>query len=348
MTRTTGDVLLVGSVPLDTAEEVFRTCAQAVGSRVSSLPDGEVGDRRAWVIYQAYRVFHGHPQLETLQRPQGVWIPTGLEDMWQFTVKEGIDAVRFEDLQYASAALASYQTFRTLRDRGEIPAPVRFQVSLPLPWDGVSWFFPAPADLVRLAPAYEAAMTRELDQIVAQIPAQDLALQWDVCREVLELEGVFSSPQDPWAHYRGQIRRLSSRIPDETLLGYHFCYADLGHRHMKEPQDLSLCVRMANAAKAESGRRVDWVHLPVPRARHDDVYFAPLTDLDIGDAKLYVGLIHHTDGVEGSLNRLATARQYASGFGVATECGFGRRPRATLPGLLRIHCEVAAALSGTL
>ena len=86
------------------------------------------------------------------------------------------------------------------------------------------------------------------------------------------------------------------------------------------------------------------MHLPVPRDRHDDAYFAPLTDLDIGEAKLYIGLIHHTDGVAGVLTRLATARKYASGFGIATECGFGRRPRATLPGLLRIHCEVAAAL----
>ncbi|MGH7962881.1 MAG: hypothetical protein ACRERD_13800 [Candidatus Binatia bacterium] len=344
MAHTTGEVLLVGSVPLDTVAEVFRTCAQTIGNCVPSLPDGEVGDRSVWVIYQAYRVFHEHPQLETLQRPQGTWIPAGLGDIWQFRVKQGVDKMQFEDLKYASAALASYRTFCALRDRGEIPASVRFQVSLPLPWDGCSWFFPDPADFLLVAPAYEAAMTRELDQITAQIPAKDLALQWDVCREVLELEGVFPSSQDPWERYAGQMRRLSPRIPENALLGYHLCYADLGHRHMKEPQDLSLCVRMANAAVAESGRQVDWVHIPVPRNRADDAYFAPLQDLAIGDAKLYVGLIHHTDGVEGALRRLAAARKYASGFGVATECGFGRRAKDTLPELLRIHREVAASL----
>jgi len=29
-------------------------------------------------------------------------------------------------------------------------------------------------------------------------------------------------------------------------------------------------------------------------------------------------------------------------FGVATECGLGRRPPETIPDLLRIHSEVAA------
>jgi hypothetical protein len=66
--------------------------------------------------------------------------------------------------------------------------------------------------------------------------------------------------------------------------------------------------------------------MPVPRHRDDDAYFAPLRDLDIGEAKLYLGLVHHTDGVEGARRRLATARKYITGFGIATECGFGRRP----------------------
>jgi hypothetical protein len=29
-------------------------------------------------------------------------------------------------------------------------------------------------------------------------------------------------------------------------------------------------------------------------------------------------------------------------FGIATECGFGRRDPATIPALLRLHAEVAA------
>ncbi|HEX3419246.1 MAG TPA: Hsp70 family protein, partial [Stellaceae bacterium] len=47
------------------------------------LPDGEVGDRRYWIDGIAYRVFNGHPEIETLRRPapdaNGVesWRPLG-------------------------------------------------------------------------------------------------------------------------------------------------------------------------------------------------------------------------------------------------------------------------------
>ena len=63
------ELLLVGSVPLDTPEEVFRTCSKAIGHLVPALPDGESVDRSLWIIMLAYRVFHGHPDIETIKRP---------------------------------------------------------------------------------------------------------------------------------------------------------------------------------------------------------------------------------------------------------------------------------------
>ena len=44
--ETTGDVLLVGSVPLDTVDDVMTTCAGRLGGRLYAMPDGEVGDVR--------------------------------------------------------------------------------------------------------------------------------------------------------------------------------------------------------------------------------------------------------------------------------------------------------------
>jgi len=38
--------------------------------------------------------------------------------------------------------------------------------------------------------------------------------------------------------------------------------------------------------------------------------------------------------------RIAVAAKYASDFGIAAECGFGRRPPETIPNLLRVHSEV--------
>ncbi len=45
MSDNPGSVLLVGSVPLESAEAVFRTCSQEFGEYLGCLPDGEVGDR---------------------------------------------------------------------------------------------------------------------------------------------------------------------------------------------------------------------------------------------------------------------------------------------------------------
>ncbi len=189
-------------------------------------------------------------------------------------------------------------------------------------------------------------MIHEVEKILTQIPAQELAIQWDVCWEVLEIERIFpwTPSGDPWQRYVNELHALSAAIPEEALVGYHFCYADLGHQHMKQPQDLGLSVQMANAAVAESGRRIDWVHMPVPRDRSDEAYFMPLQDLSVGDTPVFIGLIHHTDGLAGARRRLATAQKYLSHFGVATECGFGRREPDTLPELLRIHRETAALL----
>jgi hypothetical protein len=58
-------------------------------------------------------------------------------------------------------------------------------------------------------------------------------------------------------------------------------------------------------------------------------------------AELCIGLVHYTDGVEGTKKRIATAQKFFPDFSLATECGFGRRDPRTIPELLRIHAEVA-------
>jgi hypothetical protein len=61
---------------------------------------------------------------------------------------------------------------------------------------------------------------------------------------------------------------------------------------MVEPENLALCVWMANLAISRSPRRVDWIHMPVPIGRRDDTYFAPLKDLRIDQTRIYLGLVH--------------------------------------------------------
>jgi hypothetical protein len=142
-----------------------------------------------------------------------------------------------------------------------------------------------------------------------------------------------------------EFKHLSQTIPPSVLLGYHFCYGDLAHHHLVEPESLALSVEMANLAITNSGRRVNWVHMPVPIERSDEAYFTPLRDLKHDATKVFLGLIHRHDGVDGALTRARVAKRYLPSFGVATECGLGRREPQTLNELLRIHREVADRLA---
>jgi hypothetical protein len=137
--------------------------------------------------------------------------------------------------------------------------------------------------------------------------------------------------------------RLAEHVPAGIELLFHFCYGDAGHRHVVEPTDMGDMVEFANRLSRQVTRAIHLVHMPVPRNRADEAYFAPLERLKLeAGTELCLGLIHHSDGVDGTMRRLATAKKFRSAFSLATECGFGRREPATLPQLLRIHAQVAA------
>ena len=51
MARMENDLMLVGSIPLPTVEDVFTTCSELIGKYLPYMPDGEVGPRLVWVSY---------------------------------------------------------------------------------------------------------------------------------------------------------------------------------------------------------------------------------------------------------------------------------------------------------
>jgi hypothetical protein len=339
--RPTG-VHLVGSVPLRDAEEVFRTASVTLGGRLRRLPDGETGVRSNWVGWQIEFLARS-PQVEIVPPDPNAYAALPFARVREGASREEID---FERLGYADAALASHQVYSQLKREGVIPSNVRFQVSLPTPIATIVAFF-QPGDQLAVEPAYERAMLRELDQIVGAIPHDELAIQWDVAVEFALLEGAFPSPLVGQADLMEQVVdrliRLGNAVPADVQLGYHLCYGDAGHKHFKEPEDTSKLVAVANAVSAGLARPISWIHLPVPLNRTDDAYFAPLRDLTLHpETELYLGLVHLHDGPEGASRRIAAAQRAVADFGVATECGMGRRPPETIPDLLRLQSEVCA------
>jgi hypothetical protein len=309
-------VHLVGSVPLGSNSDVFRTTGEILGDRLQRVPDGETGKRSDWIRWQ----------LDVLTATHGLEPappnPNAYVQHPHVQVREGWQPgdILFGPLGYAQAAKDSYAEFARLREQGAIPRSYRFQVSLPTPLAVVTAFV-ARKDRVALEPAYARRLLAELDEITTAIPHEDLAVQWDVAIEIGILEGMIPSHLvDPRDEILDRLVRLGNRVPEAVELGYHLCYGDAGHRHFKQPEDTGLVVEVANALSAAVQRPIQWIHLPVPRDRSDEAYVAPLQNLRLHpETKLYLGLVHYTDGVDGTRRRIEAARRIRSDFGVATE-----------------------------
>lgn len=335
---------LIGSVGLDSAEAVFTMVADVLGDCCPRIPDGETGDRGYWIRWQQ----------ATFDRCEGLTIEDldyklpGYKDNVRrsfFRLRDGVEAAEVDlgDLGYADEALESYAVFARLQDEGRIPAGTRFLVAVPTPIALVCGFI-MPSDQLAIEPAVEAAMERELAKIQAGIPADKLSIQLDVCFEVVGTDGGPALPcANPVDDSVPRIGRLCGLINDGVELGIHLCYGDPGHQHIVEPQDLGTCVAFANGIFDKSPRRVDFIHMPVPRGRGDEGYFRPLEDMRLpNETRLILGLVHHTDGVNGTRARMAVADEFAGDYDVATECGFGRRDPSTIPELLKVHREICA------
>jgi hypothetical protein len=339
---------LIGSVPLATAEEVFRTLTAALGDLLSRVPDGETGERRRWIWWQR-AMLERHPAMQ-VDAEAGLieirqWDGVVLRRSELFGFKPGADpeAVQFPT-GYAEAALASWAVFEGLRRAGTVPAGVRFQVCLPTPMSS-AFMYVSPRSHEPYMRAYERALLGALGEIVAGIPPDALSIQWDICQEVLLFEGYFASrPADYKERVFALLQRLGAAVPAGVELGYHLCYGSPADQHLVMPRDTGILAEIS-AAIVALPRTVDFLHLPVPRERDDATYFAPLQRLRLPPStRLYLGLIHHDDDA-GDGRRIEAARRVVADFGVATECGWGRTDPARVPSLLESHRRAVARLS---
>jgi SAM-dependent methyltransferase len=326
---------LVGSVPLASAEDVFRTLGRELGDRVRRLPDGETGPRADWIVWQ-YPVLSARPQFEVAPPT-----PASYRALPRLRLRAGEDGgdLRFEHLGYADAALSSFRTFALLKRDGELPRGCRFQVSLPTPLAPVSAFVAA-EDQEVAERAYEAAMTLELQRILAGIPHDQLAVQWDTNFEFGMLQGeVGAWFPDVKGGILERLIRISRLVPGDVELGFHFCSGHDEARPRHVPGDMRGMVDVANALAASLGRPLTWVHMPVaPERPPDPAFVAPLADLRLhAGTELYLGLLHPGEDDAETERRIAVAQEAVSDFGVATVCGWGRMPARTLPALVAAH-----------
>ena len=329
-------VHLVGSIVAQTSEEAFVKSYDGLPGRLCRVPDGETGERDCFTgmfrdhIPEAYLVGHG--------------LDAGIPEN---QVKKDLQSFQ---TGYDTAALYSYAVFRRLKESGKLPQDIRFQVSLPTPVNIVIHV----KQSCRLAfdRIVETALIENLHNIQKAIPYTELAIQFDCAIDMAFLEGDVTDPRfapalslyfEPVREGLLQsIARLSSHVQPAVELGFHLCYGDLGGVHFKEPSDMAKMVDFASGITERVQHPISWFHMPVPKDRLDDAYFAPLKSLgsSFGNTQLYLGLVHQDDE-DGTRKRIQTAQKVLKDFGVSSECGFGRSSPERMASIFKIASAVS-------
>ncbi len=327
-----------GSVNLADTEAVMREITSRVPAGVRRIPDGETGDRQHWIHFQMQR-FLRTPGLEEVDTSG-----EGYAALPKVQVTPGteLDAISWPNLGYADVYRESFEMFGRLRKEGAVPDGVRFQVQYPTPLAPIAAFF-VPEDQERVGLSYERTLVADLDHLLAALPHDEIAVQWDVAVEIGTLEGGFPLP----AITEGLVRCVDG-VPADVPVGFHLCYGDLQHRHFAEPGSLQIQVDLANAVSSAAARPVDWYSFTVPQYQRDPAFFAPLKELrsDTG-RELYFALVpYYPDEQEpGTTNEqigLIDRNLGPRAWGICTECGMGRAEPEEIPVLLDTHREILA------
>ena len=355
-------VLLIGSFPSAlSTHEVFTLAGRALAGVAKRLPDGEA---QGWNTFPAATLAkatiaprgrgpsgaRGEDQqaLEHSGRTARMQPEMPPYPLWHLKPGVAPDAVRFAPVGYDRIALASYDAFKAARREGALAPGTKFQVSLPTPFATIGARV-VPEQVPVLLPAFERHYFKEVEAIAAAIPADDLAIQWDVAVEIIQsLEGNRPGLQEhaPLSFLAAALARAVACVPAHVECGIHLCYGNPGGRHIIEPKDTGVMVALANATFAalrDASRKLSWLHMPVPKNRDDHAYFAPLAKLALpAGTEFYLGLVHLSDGVAGAARRIAAARKVMPDFGVGYECGLRALAKDAIGEMLALHKAVAA------
>jgi len=335
---------LNGSINLDDTETVMRDVAARIPRGLRRLPDGETGDRQQWILFQ----FLKFQQMADLELEQSEVDPATYTTP-KLMLRDGADpaAIAWPDLGYAGVYEQSFATFRALEDEGVVPPGVRFQVEYPTPLASIVGFI-SPRDQMTLLDSYEAALFADLQKLLAAVPHDRVAVQWDVAVEFGMLEQIYDEEgaAKDLDTIADRIARCVDQVPAGVPAGAHLCYGDYGHRPFSDPESLATQVRVIEAVGARASRPVSWYSLTVPQDVSDPAYFAPLADLRLPDeTELYLALVpYHPDdqspGTTEEQIRLVDEHLGSREWGICTECGMGRVEREDVPAMLDAHREI--------
>ncbi len=318
---------LVGSLPGDSAEDAMGLALDRLGPLLRSLPDGETGDRRNWII-SIIESFRGHPDLEL--EHDGDW--SDYDAIPRFRVRKGHRLLGASlDFGHVQAATASLPVFELLRSKGQYE-DLSFQVGVPGDFD-MAMFTLGPVAALRQQRAFTEATLAEVRRVHALTEGQAV-FQIEIPAELVLLAKAPGPAQPAMARVLGRrISALAAGAAPGTRFGIHLCLGDMNHRALGRMADATPLVLLSNAiAKAwPQDRRLEFVHAPFAAADDpppvEEPFYAPLYRLALPYGTRFIAGIAHEDQTIEQQRQIRSVIDRAVGRPVALShaCGLGRR-----------------------
>lgn len=341
---TSREAHLVGSLPGATATEAMSTALELVGPYLRSLPDGETGERRNWII-SIVETLRSHPDVEL--RREGDW--SDYDKTPRFRVRRGHRLLGATlDLGHVAAVRESLPVFEKVRaaaGRDELA----FQQGVPSDLDLAMFAF-GPLGALRYRRAFTEATLVEIREIAA-LTGPDTLFQVEMPAELVLLARAPSRARPPLARLLARgVTQLAAGAPLGTHFAVHLCLGDMNNRAFGTMGDVGPLVLLANALVATwpADRPLELVHAPFAAADHpattEPAFYAPLQHLRLpADVRFAAGFAHEAQPLEDQ-RRIRTIIEDHLGRPVviASACGLGRRTGEAARVVLERTAELCA------
>lgn len=338
------DAHLVGSLPGSSPSEAMGTALEILGPYLRSLPDGETGERRNWII-SIIEQLRTHPDLAL--RREGGW--SDYDDVPRFSVRRGHRLFGATlDLGHVAAVRDSFPAFEKLR-AGAGRKDLSFQQGVPSDLD-LAMFTLGPVGALRYRRPFTEATLLEVRE-VARLTGPDTLFQMEMPAELVLLARAPVSARSLLARLLARgVTQLVAGAPTGTRFAVHLCLGDMNNRAFGTMADVGPLVLLANAVVDgwPEDRPLELVHAPFAAADRppttDPAFYAPLDRLRLpAGVRFAAGFVHEAQAMEDQRRiRQVVEERLGRQVMIASACGLGRRTNETARVVLERTAELCA------
>lgn len=336
---------LLGSLPGPTPAAAMATALDVLGPRLRSLPDGETGSRRNWIV-SIVDGLRAHPDLEL--RKEGDW--SDYDRTPQLRVRKGRRLYGAAlDFGHVSAVRASFPAFQEATAAAGRP-DLAFQEGVPGDLD-LAMFTLGPAGALRNRRAFTEASLAEIRDVAA-LAGPSTLFQIEVPVELVLLAKAPAAARPALAKLLGRgVSALAAGTAEGTRFAVHLCLGDMNNRAFGTMTDVSPLVLLANAVLATwpAGRPLQILHAPFAAAGSpaatDRAFYAPLAGLHLpAGVRFAAGFAHEAQALTDQ-RQIRTVIEDLLGREVviSAACGLGRRTEPAARAVLERTAELCAA-----